>query len=72
MILSNQVEKLPRVSRYSYENFKRFVGKDLQNGDALRALLDDENDFVTTRQGLVHENFEWILHGKPGFGLDVS
>lgn len=34
--------------------------------------MDEEDDFITTRKGLVHENFEWLLHGQPRFGLDVS
>lgn len=71
--LSSQVEKLPRVSHYSYENFRKFVQGDLpHDSDAWRALMDEEDDFITTRKGLVHENFEWLLHGQPRFGLDVS
>ncbi|KAF3013499.1 hypothetical protein E8E14_006064 [Neopestalotiopsis sp. 37M] len=70
MILSSHVEKLPRVSHYSYENFREFVKNESLDGDAWRALMDGEDDFVTTRKGLVHENFEWIMHGQPRFGLD--
>ncbi|KAK6210737.1 hypothetical protein LQW54_005942 [Pestalotiopsis sp. IQ-011] len=69
--LSSQVERLPRVSRYSYENFRKFVQGDIpRDSDAWRALMDEEDDFITTRKGLVHEKFEWLLHGQPRFGLD--
>ncbi|ETS81803.1 hypothetical protein PFICI_06805 [Pestalotiopsis fici W106-1] len=70
MILSRHVESLPRVSSYSYKNFESFVGKDSLEGDAWKALMDEEEDFITTRKDMVHEKFEWLMHGQPRFGLD--
>ncbi|KAK9779324.1 putative DUF6594 domain-containing protein [Seiridium cardinale] len=68
-ILSSQVDKLPQVSNYTYNNFLRLVRGEQLEEDAWQALTEGENDFVTTRAGQLHETFGCLLHGKSWFGI---
>ncbi|KAK6086790.1 hypothetical protein SCUP234_02310 [Seiridium cupressi] len=67
----SQVDKLPQVSNYTYNNFLRLVQGEQLEDDAWQALTEGENDFITTRAGQLHEMFGCLLHGKSWFGIKV-